>query len=159
MARNPKATKKKTQDRRPRTSAAGNRARRGRPKFCVFCSEHATWVDYKDVGLLKRFISDRGRIKSRGSTGTCAQHQRDVATAVKTARELALLPYTVRTAGTESRSGRGGDRRGGGAPQPRVEASPSDTSEPAPEGTDDETDQAEIKEADEVSNGSIAAPV
>lgn len=122
MARNPKPTKKKSQDRRPRAATAGGRPRRGRPKFCVFCREHATWVDYKDVGLLRRYMSDRGRIKSRGATGTCAQHQRDVATAIKTARELALLPYSVRTAGTEARSGRGGDRRGG-APTPAAGAS------------------------------------
>ncbi len=115
MARNPKVTKKKSQDGRLKPKAASGRPRRGRPKVCVFCSEHATWVDYKDVGLLRRFINDRGRIKSRGATGTCAQHQRDVATAVKTARELALLPYSVRTAASESRGSRGGDRRGNGA--------------------------------------------
>lgn len=115
MARNPKATNKSS-DRRPRPAASGaGRPRRGRPKVCVFCREHATWVDYKDVGLLKRFVNDRGRIRARGATGTCAQHQRDVATAIKTARELALLPYVVRTTATESRGGRGGDRRGGAA--------------------------------------------
>ena len=115
MARNPKVTKKKSPDGRLKPKAAGGRPRRGRPKVCIFCSEHATWVDYKDVALLRRFINDRGRIKSRGATGTCAQHQRDVATAVKTARELALLPYSVRTAASESRGSRGGDRRGSGA--------------------------------------------
>ena len=125
MARNPKVTKKKSHDRRPKTAAAGGRVRRGRPKICVFCSEHATWVDYKDIGLLRRFVNDRGRIKARGATGTCAQHQRDVATAIKTARELALLPYAVRTAGSESRMGRGGDRRGGGRPAPSETASDS----------------------------------
>lgn len=104
MARNPKVGKK-NQDRRPKPSAAGGRPRRGRPKICVFCSEHATWVDYNDIAVLRRFINDRGRIKSRGATGTCAQHQRDVATAVKTARELTLLPYAVRTAASESRGG------------------------------------------------------
>jgi small subunit ribosomal protein S18 len=50
-------------------------------------------VDYKDVSLLRRFISDRGKIRARRVTGTCTQHQRDVATAVKNAREMALLPY------------------------------------------------------------------
>jgi ribosomal protein S18 len=73
-------------------------------------------VDYKDVSLLRRFMNDRGRIKARGATGTCAQHQRDVAVAIKTARELALLPYAVRASGTETRGGRGGDRRGNGPP-------------------------------------------
>jgi small subunit ribosomal protein S18 len=118
MARNPKVAKKKSSDRRPKPAATGGaRVRRGRPKFCVFCREHATWVDYKDVALLKRFVNDRGRIRARGATGTCAQHQRDVASAIKTARELALLPYVVRTAGTESRGGRGGDRRPKASPE------------------------------------------
>ncbi len=70
--------------------------RRHRPKVCQFCAEKATWVDYKDVQLLRRFVSDRGKIRARRVTGTCAQHQRDVATAVKNAREMALIPYAAR---------------------------------------------------------------
>ena len=88
--------------------------RRGKPKVCVFCRDHVTWVDYKDVNVLRRFISDRAKIKARRTTGTCTQHQRDVAVAIKTARELALLPYTQRTvsdkAGRDGRGGRGGPR-------------------------------------------------
>ncbi len=79
---------------------------RGKKKVCIFCKEHATWVDYKDVNLLKRFMSDRGKIRSRRVTGNCAQHQRDVQVAIKTARELALLPYTQRTV-SERGPGRG----------------------------------------------------
>jgi small subunit ribosomal protein S18 len=60
---------------------------------CIFCRDHATSVDYKDVNLLRRFVSDRGKIRARRVTGTCTQHQRDVAAAVKNAREMALLPY------------------------------------------------------------------
>jgi small subunit ribosomal protein S18 len=56
--------------------------------------EKATGVDYKDTALLRKFISDRGKIRARRVTGNCVQHQRDVATAVKNAREVALLPYT-----------------------------------------------------------------
>jgi len=70
---------------------------RGKKKVCVFCKDHAPWVDYKDVNLLRRFMSDRGKIRARRVTGNCAQHQRDVQVAIKTARELALLPYTQRT--------------------------------------------------------------
>ena len=88
--------------------------RRGKPKVCVFCRDHVTWVDYKDVNVLRRFISDRAKIKARRTTGTCTQHQREVAVAIKTARELALLPYTQRTvsdkAGRDGRGGRGGPR-------------------------------------------------
>ena len=53
-----------------------------------------TYIDYKDTALLRKFISDRGKIRARRVTGNCVQHQRDVATAVKNAREVALLPYT-----------------------------------------------------------------
>ena len=59
----------------------------------MFCRDRATHVDFKDVALLRRFISDRGKIRARRVTGTCVQHQRDVAAAVKNAREMALLPY------------------------------------------------------------------
>jgi small subunit ribosomal protein S18 len=51
-------------------------------------------IDYKDTALLRKFISDRGKIRARRVTGNCVQHQRDVAIAVKNAREVALLPYT-----------------------------------------------------------------
>ena len=53
-----------------------------------------TAIDYKDTALLRKFISDRGKIRARRVTGNCVQHQRDVAIAVKNAREVALLPYT-----------------------------------------------------------------
>ena len=79
---------------------------RGKKKVCIFCKEHVTWVDYKDIQLLRRFMSDRGKIRSRRVTGNCAQHQRDVAVAIKTAREVALLPYTQRTV-SERGPGRG----------------------------------------------------
>jgi small subunit ribosomal protein S18 len=65
-------------------------------KFCVFCKENIAFVDYKDVSLLRKFISDRGKIRARRVSGNCAQHQREVAIAVKNAREMALLPYTAR---------------------------------------------------------------
>ena len=52
------------------------------------------YIDYKDTNLLRKFISDRGKIRARRVTGNCSQHQRDVAVAVKNAREMALLPYT-----------------------------------------------------------------
>ncbi len=73
-------------------------ARRGaKKKVCAFCQDGAEWVDYKDVNLLRRFMSERGKIRARRVSGNCAQHQREVAVAIKTARELALLPYTQRT--------------------------------------------------------------
>ena len=96
--------------------------RRGKPKVCVFCRDHVTWVDYKDVNVLRRFISDRAKIKARRTTGTCTQHQREVAVAIKTARELALIPYTQRTVSDKAggREGRGGGRGGPRGPRPEA---------------------------------------
>lgn len=74
-------------------------AKPGRPrkkKHCQFCVDKATYIDYKDVNLLRRFLSERSKIRARRVTGNCTQHQRLVATAVKNAREMALLPYTAR---------------------------------------------------------------
>ncbi len=68
--------------------------RKPKKKVCVFCKEDVDSVDYKDTALLRKYISDRGKIRARRVTGNCAQHQRDVATAVKNSREMALLPYT-----------------------------------------------------------------
>jgi small subunit ribosomal protein S18 len=87
--------------------------RRTKKKICIFCKDHADGVDYKDVNLLRKFMSDRGKIRARRVSGNCAQHQRDVAVAIKTARELALLPYTQRTT-SERPSGRGPGRGPGG---------------------------------------------
>ncbi len=79
-------------------------------KPCMFCQEHIDWVDYKDVNLLRRYMSDRSKIKARRVNGNCVQHQSDVAMAIKTARELALLPFATKV--TSSRGGRGGGGRG-----------------------------------------------
>lgn len=62
-------------------------------KACAFCKDK-TPIDYKDTGLLRKYISDRGKIRARRVSGNCTQHQRDIATAVKNSREMALLPYT-----------------------------------------------------------------
>jgi len=63
-------------------------------KACPFCKEGAAPIDYKDTGMLRKYISDRGKIRARRVTGNCTQHQREIAVAVKNAREVALLPYT-----------------------------------------------------------------
>jgi small subunit ribosomal protein S18 len=71
--------------------------RKPKKKVCVFCKAKkadAQQIDYKDTTLLRKYISDRGKIRARRVTGNCSQHQRDVAIAVKNAREMALLPYT-----------------------------------------------------------------
>src|SRR5512145_1680675 len=73
----------------------GGRRGFGRRKVCRFCADKALKVDYKDQGQLKYFLTERGKIIPRRISGNCAKHQREVATAVKRARMLALLPYTV----------------------------------------------------------------
>jgi small subunit ribosomal protein S18 len=68
---------------------------RSKKKFCFFCKNKITFIDYKDVELLKRFVSANGKIIPRRVTGTSAKYQRMLATAIKRAREVALLPYVV----------------------------------------------------------------
>ncbi|MGH3923921.1 MAG: 30S ribosomal protein S18 [Pseudonocardiaceae bacterium] len=68
--------------------------RKPKKKICIFCKDKDLSIDYKDTALLRKYISDRGKIRARRVTGNCCQHQRDVAIAVKNSREVALLPYT-----------------------------------------------------------------
>ena len=68
---------------------------RRRPKFCYYCVEKQEHVDYKDVEKLKKYISERGKIIPRRVTGNCAKHQRLITEAIKRARYMALLPYSM----------------------------------------------------------------
>ena len=90
MPKGPKAPKKR------REKEEKGWQKKQKKKFCVFCQNKADHVDYKDVASLRKFISDRGKIRARRVTGNCTQHQRDVASAVKNAREMALLPFSTR---------------------------------------------------------------
>lgn len=76
-----------------RTERPQRQFRPRRKKVCQICVDRAGDIDYKDVARLRKFISERGKIVPRRVTGTCAKHQRDITTAVKRARHLALLPY------------------------------------------------------------------
>ncbi|HEY5493176.1 MAG TPA: 30S ribosomal protein S18 [Candidatus Anoxymicrobiaceae bacterium] len=67
--------------------------RKQKRKVCYFCKEKIDYIDYKDVGMLRRFLSERGKIRPRRVTGTCTQHQATLCKAIKNAREVALLPY------------------------------------------------------------------
>ena len=84
----------------------------GRRKPCLFCKDKIEQVDYKDTTSLRRFVSERGKIRSRRITGACRRHQAQVARAVKRARELALMPYVTDATGVSEggRGGRGRDR-------------------------------------------------
>jgi small subunit ribosomal protein S18 len=81
---------------RSQTTAAGPRRDRklgDRRRSCFFCREKVAEVDYKDIARLRRFISERGKIKGRGNSGACRKHQSQIAVSIKRAREMALLPY------------------------------------------------------------------
>jgi small subunit ribosomal protein S18 len=108
--------------------------RRTKKKPCSFCQHGVGTVDYKDLAQLRKYISDRGKIRGRKVSGNCQQHQRDVTDAIKTARELALLPYTQRTV-TERRGGRGdrGERGDRGDRGPRTPRPDRDAAAPAAE--------------------------
>jgi len=82
------ATKKSTPRRRTGPTTAP-----GRRKSCHLCRDKVDEIDYKNLGQLRRYISERGKIRSRRITGACRRHQLQVAAAVKRAREMALLPY------------------------------------------------------------------
>ena len=74
---------------------SGRPNRKGRRKVCAFCVDKVETIDYKDVARLRKFTSDRAKILPRRVTGTCARHQRELTTAIKRARQVALMPYVV----------------------------------------------------------------
>ena len=135
-------------------------ARRSKKKVSILSQEGITYVDYKDVGLLRRFMSDRAKIRARRVTGNDAQQQKEVARAIKNAREMALLPYTTRVVtqrGARDRGDRGGRAEG---PPPRPTAPPpppSPDDEVPPEGTA-EAPQAEQAPAEAAAPPADAAP-
>lgn len=77
-----------------RPSSAAPRRRFGRRKICRFCADKSQRIDYKDVNSLRYYVSERGKIVPRRISGTCAAHQRQVAEAIKNARQIALMSYT-----------------------------------------------------------------
>ncbi len=101
-----------TSKRNKARSPKGDSAKKFKKKTSVLVTEQVEYVDYKDVNLLTRFVSDRSKIRNRRVTGNDVQQQRDIATAIKNAREMALLPYTKRVA--QTRTGRGGRGDGEG---------------------------------------------
>ena len=74
---------------------ASDYARKPKKKVCLFCKDKVTYIDWKDTQLLRKYMTDRGKIKPRRVSGNCAQHQHEVSMAIKRGREMALLPYTV----------------------------------------------------------------
>ncbi len=142
--------------------SAKDAARRTKKKPCALCRDRIDWVDYKDVNMLRKYMSDRGKIRARRVSGNCAQHQREIALAIKTARELVLLPYTQRTTTERSGGRRGGrgDRFGGRggrgdseqAPRPSRDADGAEAA--APESREDEAEAVEAAASNGAGGGS-----
>jgi small subunit ribosomal protein S18 len=127
-----------------RSGEFGVRKYTPRRKVCAFCVDKIKDVDYKDVGRLRRFLSERSKIEPRRKTGTCAKHQRSLTIALKRARHLALLPYTaehIRITGVmlhepgsaqrPTRFGRPAPEESGTPVEPVAAASPEEEATPA----------------------------
>ena len=114
--------------RRPGEFGTGGRKFTPRRKVCAFCVDKIKEVDYKDLGRLRRFLSERGKIEPRRKTGTCAAHQRSLNVALKRARQLALLPFTaehIRVTGVPAREPGAAPFRGPRGPRP-MEGEPAE---------------------------------
>lgn len=131
--------------RKKRTMKPRENARRGKKKVSVLTQEKIEYVDYKDVNVLRRFMSDRAKIRARRVTGNDTQQQREIARAIKNAREMALVPYTNRV--TTQRGGNRRDNdRGGRAdgPAPRPSGPP-----PGPGGDGDDVNDDDMYDDDD----------
>jgi small subunit ribosomal protein S18 len=95
--------KSRATPRKPKKARPFDASRR---RYCSFCKEKIEDVDYKDITVLRRYVSERGKIKPRRTSGACRRHQRQIALAVKRAREMALLPYVTVLTGTDERGRR-----------------------------------------------------
>ncbi|MBI2168452.1 MAG: 30S ribosomal protein S18 [Actinobacteria bacterium] len=101
-------------------------------RVCVFCSEQVRWIDYKDADLLRRYMSERAKIRARRVTGNCRFHQAKVASAIRLARELALLPYAQRQVTVRTKRPRPGGPGGPGGPGSRAGGPMPEPSAPPP---------------------------
>lgn len=110
----------------PRRGKNKDNARRSKKKVSILTQERVEYVDYKDVNLLRRFVSDRAKIRARRVTGNDAQQQREIARAIKNAREMALIPYTSRLT-TQRGGGRDRSERGDRVPRHDDSMAPDDS--------------------------------
>jgi small subunit ribosomal protein S18 len=139
----------------PKRGKNKDNARRSKKKTSVLNTERIDYVDYKDVNLLRRFMSDRAKIRARRVTGNDSQQQKEIARAIKNAREMALLPYANRV--TTQRGGRDRGERGDRGDRNRADGPP-----PRPEGpppaAGPEVDELEVTEV-ELSDGDVLVEV
>jgi len=151
MASNNNSNKKT----KPRAPKEGANPKKFKKKTSVLLTDKVEYVDYKDVNLLTRFVSDRSKIRNRRVTGNTVQQQRDIALAIKNSREMALLPYTKRVAQTRtSRPPRDGDSRRGRDDAPRE----SQTASPAIDAVDTDIEGIDDKLAIESAETTDANP-
>jgi small subunit ribosomal protein S18 len=135
-------TSKKT---KPRAPKDGANAKKFKKKTSILLTDKIEYIDYKDVNLLTRFVSDRSKIRNRRVTGNTVQQQREIANAIKNSREMALIPYTKRVAQTRtSRPSRDGDSRRGRdddqSREPQAAAVAVESTEVEETGTDEEVE-------------------
>jgi len=136
-------------ERRNTKSAANDRRRPQKKKISILNTEQVEWIDYKDVNLLRRFMSERAKIRARRVTGNSAQQQREVARAIRVAREMALLPYSVRQV-TQRKGGRR-DRND------RDDRGPREEREPRTENTQELGAEAELEAGEGIEGVTIDA--
>src|ERR1700690_446988 len=135
--------------RREKKSPSAKDRRPIKKKMSILNSENIAWIDYKDVNLLRRFMSERAKIRARRVTGNDQQQQAAVAKAIKLAREMALLPYSVRQVTQRSKGRRDrGDRGDRGELRLPSSAPSSPAPSPAREERDDTTDLFDAVEAE-----------
>lgn len=140
MASNNNSNKKT----KPRAPKEGANPKKFKKKTSVLLTDKVEYVDYKDVNLLTRFVSDRSKIRNRRVTGNTVQQQRDIALAIKNSREMALLPYTKRVAQTRtSRPPRDGDSR-----RPSRDDAPRESQTAAPDIDVTDIDLADVEGVD-----------
>ncbi len=82
------------QEQQPKAERPAQRPIRRRKKVCIFCADKIDYIDYKDIGRLRKFVSERSKILPRRISGACGKHQRQLTVAIKRARYMALMPFT-----------------------------------------------------------------
>lgn len=130
--------------------------RRGKKKVSVLTQEKIQYVDYKDVNVLRRFMSDRAKIRARRVTGNDTQQQREIARAIKNAREMALVPYTNRVTTQRGGNRRDNERGRADGPAPRPSAPPPAPGAEGEEGA--EGIDAQSIDGEMVDGGAAEAP-
>lgn len=125
-----------------RTMKPRDKPHRGKKKVSVLTQEKIEYVDYKDVNVLRRFMSDRAKIRARRVTGNDTQQQREIARAIKNAREMALVPYTNRVTTQRGGNRRDNERGRADGPAPRPSGPPPAPGAEGEEVFDDEATEA-----------------